>query len=129
MEYTSQDGLPLQFGPVQGGTTRETQNDLYFLGGSPSTPGSVYSWTIPTKKGGARPAPQPATVLACSSTLTFPDSVISIPQQIEFPTTLGNTAFGYYYPPKNGAFQCSTESAGPPLLVKAHGGPTGATST
>jgi len=131
MEYTSQDGLPLQFGPVQGGTTRETQNDLYFLGGSPSTPGSVYAWTIPTTttKKGAPAAVQPAMVLACSSTLTFPDSVISIPQQIEFPTTLGNTAFGYYYPPKNGAFQCSTEPAGPPLLVKAHGGPTGATST
>mmetsp|Transcript_41974 Transcript_41974/g.47509 ORF Transcript_41974/g.47509 Transcript_41974/m.47509 type:complete len:815 (+) Transcript_41974:211-2655(+) len=126
MEYTSQDGLPLQFGPVQGGTTRETMNDLYFLGGSPSTPGSVYSWTLPTHQSTKKGA-VPATVLACSSTLKFPDSVISIPQQIEFPTTLG-TAFGYYYPPKNGDFTCSTEQA-PPLLVKAHGGPTGATGT
>jgi len=123
IEYTSKDGLPMQFGPVQGGTSIDTMDDIYFMGGSPSTPGSVYYWKLPNKsKEGA-----PATVLACSSTLKFPDSVISIPQQIEFPTTLG-TAFGYYYPPKNGDFKCSTEKA-PPLLVKAHGGPTSATGT
>lgn len=119
VEYTSKDGLPMQFGSVQGGTSTDTMDDLYFMGGDPSTPSSVYHWNLNTKG--------PAKILACSSTLKFGDSVISVPRQIEFPTTLG-TAFGYYYPPKNGDFKCTTESA-PPLLVKAHGGPTGATGT
>ncbi|VEU44427.1 unnamed protein product [Pseudo-nitzschia multistriata] len=119
VEYTSDDGLPMQFGAVKGGTSEDTKDVLYFMGGDPSTPASVYRWSLEKKSD--------ATILATSSTLKFDDSVISIPRQIEFPTTLG-TAFGYYYPPKNGAYHCTTESA-PPLLVKAHGGPTGATGT
>jgi dipeptidyl aminopeptidase/acylaminoacyl peptidase len=69
----------------------------------------------------------PAEALLCSSTLSFSEDVISFPQQIEFPTTNGKTAaFGYYYPPQNANFQCTTEKA-PPLLVKAHGGPASCT--
>ena len=43
-------------------------------------------------------------------------------------TTNGKTAFGYYYAPKNDGYKCTTEDA-PPLLVKAHGGPTACAST
>jgi dipeptidyl aminopeptidase/acylaminoacyl peptidase len=93
--------------------------DFYFGSSSPSTPTSVYKWNLDQKG--------PAESLACSSTLSFPEDIISVPKQIEFPTTLG-TAYGYYYPPKNGGFQCTTETA-PPLLVKAHGGPTACTGT
>jgi len=119
-EYSgTKDGLPMQFGGVVAGGTESI--DLYFIGASPSTPTSVYKWNL-DKKG-------PAEILACSSTLSFPDDVISVPRQVEFPTTVsGKTAFGYYYPPKNGKFTCSTETA-PPLLVKAHGGPTACTGT
>ena len=113
VEYGMEDGLPMTFG----GVIASPSNDLYFMAGSPSTPTSVFKWNL-DKKG-------PAEVLACSSSLSFSQDVISIPKQIEFPTTLG-TAFGYYYPPKNDAFQCTTEKA-PPLLVKAHGGPTACT--
>jgi dipeptidyl aminopeptidase/acylaminoacyl peptidase len=114
-EYGIDDGLPMQFRGVIG----TSNNDLYFIGGSPSTPTSVYQWSLETR-GAARQ-------LACSSSLSFPEDVISAPEQIEFPTTLG-TAFGYYYPPCNGKFHCTTESA-PPLLVKVHGGPTACTGT
>uniref|UniRef100_A0A7S2RUE5 Peptidase S9 prolyl oligopeptidase catalytic domain-containing protein n=1 Tax=Eucampia antarctica TaxID=49252 RepID=A0A7S2RUE5_9STRA len=114
-EYGTDDGLPMQFGGV---VASKTNNDLFFIGGSPSTPSSVYKWNLDTKGD--------AIQLACSSSLSFPDDVISIPEQIEFDTTLG-TAFGYYYAPKNGKYQCTTESA-PPLLVKAHGGPTACAS-
>lgn len=114
-EYGMDDGLPMQFGGIVCGS----DSDLYFMGGSPSTPPSVYQWNLQTKG--------PAKILACSSSLQFPDHVISVPKSIEFPTTLG-TAFGYYYPPKNGGFTCTTEDA-PPLLVKAHGGPTACTGT
>ena len=115
-EYSGQkDGLPMMFG----GIVAAENNDLYFIGGSPSTPSSIYKWNIESKG--------TATILACSSSLTFPDQIISVPKQVEFPTTLG-TAFGYYYAPKNGKYKCHTDKA-PPLLVKAHGGPTACTGT
>ena len=89
------------------------------MGGSPSTPTSIYKWNVESK--------EKATILACSSSLTFPDEVISVPKQVEFPTTLGS-AFGYYYAPKNENYKCTTDKA-PPLLVKAHGGPTACTGS
>ena len=113
-EFGGKDGLPMMFGGVAPGVS----SDLYFMGGSPSTPSSVYKWNLESKG--------EATILACSSSLSFSDELISVPKQVEFPTTLG-TAFGYYYAPKNGAYTCSTEK--PPLLVKAHGGPTACTGT
>jgi len=95
------------------------EEEIYFVGGSPSTPTSIFKWSLKSRAA--------AKQLACSSTLSFPDDIISTPRQIEFATTLG-TAFGYYYPPCNNEFECKSESA-PPLLVKAHGGPTACTGT
>ncbi|KAL7551255.1 hypothetical protein ACHAWF_014451 [Thalassiosira exigua] len=112
-EFGGDDGLPTMFG----GAVPGADGDLYFVGGSPSTPSSMYQWNLRSK--GA------ATILACSSNLSFPEDVISVPRQVEFPTTLG-TAFGYYYAPKNGGYTCTTDKD-PPLLVKAHGGPTACT--
>jgi len=48
----------------------------------------------------------------------------SIPQNIEFPTALGRTAYGYYYPPLNKHYQ-GPQGKLPPLIVFSHGGPTG----
>jgi dienelactone hydrolase len=114
-EYTMEHGLPQQFGGVVAGSN----DTLYFMGGSPSTPMTIYKWNLNTQ--------QSAQPLVCSSTVTFSKNVISSPQAIQFPTTTG-LAYGYYYPPTNAAFLCTTEAA-PPLLVKAHGGPTACTST
>ncbi len=53
-------------------------------------------------------------------------SYLSKPEVIEFPTEENKTAFAFYYPPTN------KDYAGqglPPLLVKCHGGPTGAASS
>ena len=117
-EYSGEDdGLPMMFGGLAPGGAGT--NDLYFLGGSPSVPSSIYKWNLESRA--------PAKILACSSSLSFSEDLISVPKQIEFPTTLG-TAFGYYYAPKNGGYTCTTDKA-PPLLVKAHGGPTACTGT
>jgi dipeptidyl aminopeptidase/acylaminoacyl peptidase len=51
---------------------------------------------------------------------------VSVGEPIEFPTATG-TAFGYYYPPRNPAF-APPEGELPPLLVRAHGGPTSETT-
>ena len=127
--YGQADGLPPQFGSLTPASDGKT---LYFMGGSASEPGGVYQWAIPPA--GTPPAPADASagpevaakMLACSSSQRLPEGYVSVPSLIEFPTTLG-TAFAYYYAPTNAEFESADEAA-PPLLVKAHGGPTGATS-
>jgi hypothetical protein len=119
--------LPITFGGI---VTSTTNNDgsIYFLGGSPSTPTSIYQWdsTNPTL---------PARIIKCSSNVQFSSSIISTPRRIEFPTSNNKTAFGYYYPPRNDGYACTADDDDdvvkpllPPLLVKAHGGPTSCTS-
>jgi dipeptidyl aminopeptidase/acylaminoacyl peptidase len=52
----------------------------------------------------------------------------STAQPVEFPTSGGKTAYGYFYPPKNRDYLAPAGEK-PPLLVMSHGGPTSATST
>jgi len=47
---------------------------------------------------------------------------------VEFPTAGGKTAFGLLYPPHNPDYAGPADEK-PPLLVKCHGGPTGAASS
>ncbi len=83
------------------------------------------------------PATLPALVLYDISTGTtevlrrsFADDLderyVSIARKVEFPTSDGLTAFGFYYPPHNADFE-APEGELPPLLVFSHGGPTSAT--
>jgi len=117
VEYGTDDGLPMQFSSV---VTDPTNDDtLYFMGGNPSSPGGVYKWSLSERTA--------ATQLCSSSTLSIPSGCISVPKAVEFPCPMG-TAYGYYYAPANDNYKCTTEEA-PPLLVKAHGGPTAAAST
>ncbi len=51
------------------------------------------------------------------------DGYVSIPRPIEFPTSDGETAHGFYYPPTNPDFE-APEGELPPLIVQSHGGPT-----
>ncbi|XP_071534120.1 uncharacterized protein [Panulirus ornatus] len=53
---------------------------------------------------------------------------ISTARLIQFPTTQGDFAYGYLYMPKNKDYHAPVGSK-PPLLVKAHEGPTSAAST
>lgn len=54
---------------------------------------------------------------------SVPEGYVSIPRSIEFPTTGGETAYGFYYPPTNPDFE-APEGELPPLIVESHGGPT-----
>jgi dipeptidyl aminopeptidase/acylaminoacyl peptidase len=53
---------------------------------------------------------------------------ISNPQAIEFSTSDGDSAYGFFYPPKNAQVMTPLNTL-PPLIVMCHGGPTGATET
>ncbi len=66
-------------------------------------------------------------VLRESTTLEVSNEFLSMPEPVEFPTGGGQTAHGFFYAPRNGAY-AAPEGSLPPLLVIGHGGPTGATS-
>lgn len=66
--------------------------------------------------------------LRLSSEVKVDRGYISTPQQIEFPTENGLTAYGIYYPPYNKDYSGPKDEK-PPLLVKSHGGPTSATTS
>jgi dipeptidyl aminopeptidase/acylaminoacyl peptidase len=55
-------------------------------------------------------------------------SFLSVPKPIEFPTGSKEIAYGFYYPPQNSHFTGAKNTL-PPLIVKVHGGPVGATDS
>lgn len=57
----------------------------------------------------------------------IPAGSISKARSISFPTSDGDTAHGFFYPPANADF-AGPEGEKPPLLVFCHGGPTGMAS-
>jgi dipeptidyl aminopeptidase/acylaminoacyl peptidase len=54
---------------------------------------------------------------------TIDPGLISEPRPIEFPTSGGDIAHAFYYPPTNAGF-VGPEDERPPLIVASHGGPT-----
>ena len=62
-----------------------------------------------------------------SRELTVDAGYLSAPRPIAFETADGDTAHAIYYPPCNRDYE-GAPGERPPLLVKSHGGPTGATS-
>jgi len=71
----------------------------------------------------------PATLqfetLRRSSGLTIDPGYISVAQAVEYPTSSGLTAHGFFYPPQNSDYAAPVNER-PPLLVMIHGGPTSA---
>jgi dipeptidyl aminopeptidase/acylaminoacyl peptidase len=62
-------------------------------------------------------------VLRAPSTLKIDRGYLSMAEPIEYPTAGGHTAHAFYYPPANADFSAPPGEK-PPLIVKAHGGPT-----
>lgn len=55
-------------------------------------------------------------------------TALSRPESMSWPTGDGATAHGLFYPPASDAYDAPDDER-PPLILKCHGGPTGATST
>jgi dipeptidyl aminopeptidase/acylaminoacyl peptidase len=66
-------------------------------------------------------------VLRAGEKLGVDDALVSVAEPIEFPTEDGRTAYAYYYPPRNPGF-AAPPGERPPLVVRAHGGPTSETT-
>lgn len=86
---------------------------------SPSRPHSIIQFDLTTHE---------VITLRQSVDFTIDDSYVSVPTPIEYPTKDGHTGHAFFYPPYNQNFQAS-DTERPPLMVKSHGGPTGASST
>jgi dipeptidyl aminopeptidase/acylaminoacyl peptidase len=93
-------------------------NRLVFTAGSPTEATAVVQLDLTTRQ---------TEVLRRSDDTAIDPGYLSVPQAVEFPTESGRTAHAFYYPPQNDDF---TAPAGerPPLIVRSHGGPTGATN-
>ena len=89
---------------------------MLMVAGSPTEPYSVVRVDLETDQ---------IQVLRKANSAAIDPAYLSVPEAIEFPTENGTTAHAFYYPPRNGDFQAPAGEL-PPLLVKSHGGPTGA---
>jgi len=74
------------------------------------------------------PASRRPDVLRRASDLAIDPGYLSPPEAIEFPTEGGLTAHAFFYPPHNRDYTAPPGER-PPLIVRSHGGPTGATSS
>lgn len=91
---------------------------IYFFGGSPTTFSSIVCYD---------PQEESCKIVKESCRNILSKEQISISESIFFKTTDGHLGHAFYYPPKNSSFQ-DTSGRPPPLLVKAHGGPTSRSS-
>lgn len=92
---------------------------VVFIAGSPTQRPAIVQYDLANKK---------LEVLRAAEAVELDERYFALPQPIEFPTTNGQTAYAYYYPPTNPEFQ-APEGELPPLIVEIHGGPTSSTSS
>ncbi len=98
---------------------RANAHTAAFIAGAPIMPNAIVKLDLETRT---------FDILRRSAVINFDTTFISRPEAIEFPTENGKTAHAYFYPPQNRDF-VGPEGEQPPLIVKSHGGPTGATSS
>lgn len=92
-----------------------TGDEVAFIGSSPTTPAQVVRVKLQQPR---IELPEPP----------IPKEWLSQPEVIEFPTSGGATAYGFFYPPCNPHYAAPAGTL-PPLIVKSHGGPTAASGT
>jgi dipeptidyl aminopeptidase/acylaminoacyl peptidase len=95
-------------------------DDLLYEAGGPDAPLGVIRYNLAT---GAHRA-----VRLESNDMAIDEAVLSRPRHVTFPGYGGETAHAWFYPPRNDASLPDAERK-PPLLLRAHGGPTSQTAT
>jgi len=94
-------------------------DDLVFLGGSATQPLVLCRFSLGNAK---------LEQLRSTSNIEWDEARLSTPEALDYPTADGELAHALFYPPVNPDFD-GPKGKHPPLLIKCHGGPTGATST
>ncbi len=103
---------------------RASNGTGFFFGTTPTSLSALIKFTA---------AAQTFQTLAISGTLAPDNSALdnshfSIAEPIEFPSGNSRNVYAFFYQPKNPRYH-NDSSERPPLIVLAHGGPTGATSS
>ncbi len=104
------------------GALRAWQDGVVSVAGSPSVENEIIHVTA---TGGA----QPARVVYSPPALRLDPAFTPVPEAVTFPTSDGAVAHALLYRPANPACPAADGAGPPPLLVMAHGGPTGAART
>ena len=106
-------------------SVRATKTKAYFIAASATESTAVIEFDLETRQ---------FTTPRKSTDLKIDPGYISIPQAVEFPTTIPTTdhrppttiSHAFYYPPTNKDF-VAPDGELPPLIVEIHGGPTSQT--
>ncbi|MDQ3668424.1 MAG: S9 family peptidase [Acidobacteriota bacterium] len=123
-QLASIDTRTRKFQPIETNYTdiafvRAAPGQTVFRAGSPAEPPSIVRLDLNTET---------FVVLRRSNNRHIDAGYFSSPRAVEFPTTDGLTAHGFFYPPQNPDY-LAPDGERPPLLVKSHGGPTSAAAT
>ena len=119
LDISTRELTPLQMPYTSMAEIRATAAHVVFLGGSRSNPATIVKLDLTTGN---------TEELRRASSISLDPAYISPAQPIEFPTEHGQTAYAYYYAPRNPDFKADSSEL-PPLLVISHGGPTAAASS
>ncbi len=108
------DAIKTPINQIIFGNLAAKNGEVFLIGGSATEPSSIVQIDLSSKE---------TEILHRSREVTVSREYLSIPNTIEFPTENGQTAFAFFYPPKNPEFE-APQGEKPPLLVVSHGGPT-----
>jgi dipeptidyl aminopeptidase/acylaminoacyl peptidase len=95
-----------------------SRNRVVFIGASSTESTCIVSLDLTTKE---------LAVLRRSRSVTVDAGYLAEARAVEFPTSGGLSAHGYFYPPRNRDYTAPANE-NPPLLVMSHGGPTSSSS-
>ncbi len=115
---------PIELPFTEFGSVRALGERVLLRAAAPNHPLSIVVLDLAS---GSHRVLQKATRILDSPDLRIGDYLTTV-RPIEFPTADGKTAFGLLYPPHNPDYAGPADEK-PPLLVKCHGGPTGAASS
>jgi len=115
---------PIELPFTEFGSVRALGERVLFRAAAPNHPLSIVVLDLAS---GSHRILQKSTRILDQPELGIGDYLTTV-KSVEFPTTGGKTAFGLLYPPHNPDYAGPADEK-PPLLVKCHGGPTGAASS
>ena len=100
------------------GFLKANRERVVFVGATPTMLPAVVELNLVTER---------CTQLRASSSVCLEPGYLSSPHRIEYETADQETAYAFFYPPRNHDIDpCANEK--PPLLVTSHGGPTSSAS-
>lgn len=100
-------------------SVRASSDRAVFDAASPTHPHAVVQLDLTSRR---------LRLLRSSADVPIDAEYLSVPTAIDFPTENGHTAHGLYYAPRNPDYSAPPGEK-PPLIVRSHGGPTGAAAS